>query len=85
MSLIFFSSPGGTYGMDKMKQKDAEERLKRMDTKQRRGSPTVSFFFFLLFFLKFQFLIEIEILISIAKFPTLINLFYSHQTHQLYS
>ena len=48
--------------MDKMKQKDAEERLKRMDTKQRRGSPTVSFFF-LLFFLKFQFLIEIEILI----------------------
>ena len=59
MSLIFFSSPGGTYGMDKMKQKDAEERLKRMDTKQRRGSPTVSFF--LLFFVKFQFLIEIEI------------------------
>ena len=48
MSLILFSSPGGTYGMDKMKQKDAEERLKRMDTKQRRGSPTVSFF--LLFF-----------------------------------
>ena len=27
--------------MEKMKQKDAEERLKRMDTKQRRGSPTV--------------------------------------------
>ena len=48
MSLIFFSSPGGTYGMDKMKQKDAEERLKRMDTKQRRGSPTVSFFYFFL-------------------------------------
>jgi len=34
------SSPGGTFGMEKMKQKDAEERLKRMDTKQRRGSPT---------------------------------------------
>ena len=52
--------------MDKMKQKDAEERLKRMDTKQRRGSPTVRFFFYY-FFVKFQFLIEIEILISHQK------------------
>ena len=43
---LLFSSPGGTYGMDKMKQKDAEERLKRMDTKQRRGSPTVRFFYY---------------------------------------
>ena len=57
--------------MDKMKQKDAEERLKRMDTKQRRGSPTVRFFTILI--VKFQFLIEIEILMSIAKFH------FSHQ------
>ena len=67
MTMIFFSSPGGTYGMDKMKQKDAEERLKRMDTKQRRGSPTVSFFLFL-FFLKFQFLIEPEIPVNMYYF-----------------
>lgn len=48
--------------MEKMKQKDAEERLKRMDTKQRRGSPTVRDFL-AIFFVKFQFVIEIEILI----------------------
>ena len=47
--------------MEKMKQKDAEERLKRMDTKQRRGSPTVRFFFTIFFFVKFQFMIEIKI------------------------
>ena len=35
------SSPGGTFGMEKMKQKDAEQRLERMNTKQRRGTPTV--------------------------------------------
>ena len=35
------SSPGGTFGMEKMKQKDAEARLERMNTKQRRGTPTV--------------------------------------------
>ena len=38
------SSPGGTFGMEKMKQKDAEARLERMNTKQRRGTPTVRIF-----------------------------------------
>ena len=32
-----------SFGMEKMKQKDEEARLERMNTKQRRGTPTVSF------------------------------------------
>ena len=31
----------GSFGMEKMKQKDEEARLERMNTKQRRGTPTV--------------------------------------------
>ena len=31
----------GSFGMEKMKQKDEEERIKRMNTKQKRGTPTV--------------------------------------------
>ena len=31
----------GTFGMEKMKQKDEEARLERMNTKQKRGTPTV--------------------------------------------
>jgi len=30
----------GSFGMEKMKQKDEEERIKRMNTKQKRGTPT---------------------------------------------
>ena len=33
----------GSFGMEKMKQKDEEERIKRMNTKQKRGTPTVKF------------------------------------------
>lgn len=31
-----------SFGMEKMKQKDEEARLERMNTKQRRGTPTVN-------------------------------------------
>ena len=30
-----------SFGMEKMKQKDQESRLERMNTKQKRGTPTV--------------------------------------------
>ncbi len=30
-----------SFGMEKMKQKDEEARLERMNTKQKRGTPTV--------------------------------------------
>ena len=33
----------GTFGMEKMKQKDEEARLERMNTKQRKGTPTVRY------------------------------------------
>ena len=29
------------FAMEKMRQKDAEDRLQRMNTKQRLGTPTV--------------------------------------------
>ena len=31
-----------SFGMEKMKQKDEEARLERMNTKQKRGTPTVN-------------------------------------------
>ena len=30
-----------SFGMEKMKQKDEEAKLDRMNTKQKRGTPTV--------------------------------------------
>jgi hypothetical protein len=30
-----------SFGMERMKQKDEESRLERMNTKQKRGTPTV--------------------------------------------
>ena len=32
----------GSFGMERMKQKDEEARLERMNTRQRKGTPTVS-------------------------------------------
>ena len=36
----------GSFGMERMKQKDEEARLERMNTRQRKGTPTVSNLFF---------------------------------------
>ena len=34
-----------SFGMERMKQKDEEARLERMNTRQRKGTPTVSIIF----------------------------------------
>ena len=36
-----------SFGMERMKQKDEEARLERMNTRQRKGTPTVNNYFFL--------------------------------------
>ena len=36
---------GNSLAMEKMKERDEKERLEKMNTKQKRGTPTVRFVF----------------------------------------
>ena len=37
------SSKGNSLAMERMKEKDEQDRLARMNTKQKRGTPTVRY------------------------------------------